>query len=41
MGKYDLSKEAEETTRELAGEISKIGALSEDKIAGLLPKRAD
>ena len=41
MGKYDLSKEAEEATRELADEISKIGALNEEKIAALLPKRAD
>jgi hypothetical protein len=38
---YDFGNEAEETTRELAGEISKIGALSEDKIAELLPERAD
>jgi hypothetical protein len=39
--KYDFSHEAELTTRELADEISKIGSLSEDKIAALLPKRAD
>lgn len=41
MGKYNLSKEAEETTKELADEISKLGALTEEKIAELLPKRAD
>jgi len=41
MGKYGLSKEAKETTEELGGEIRKIGALSDEKISELLPKRAD
>ena len=41
MGKYDFKKEADATTRELADEISKIGALKKEKIAELLPERAD
>ncbi len=41
MGRYDLSGEAEATDNELAGVIGKLGVLSDDKIAELLPERAD
>lgn len=41
MGKYDFTNEAEETTRELADEINRLGALDEEKLKKLLPERAD
>lgn len=41
MGKFNFTKEAEATTQELAHEISKIGALSEEKITELLPESAN
>ncbi len=41
MGKYDLSNEAEETDLELGSAIEKLGALTDSKIAELLPNRVD
>ena len=41
MGKYDLSKEANETDLELGPAVEKLGALTESKIVELLPNRAD
>ena len=41
MSRYKLDKEAKIATEELADEISKLGALTEEEIAELLPKRAD
>ncbi len=41
MGKYDLSKEAAETDEELSNIISKLGVLSDDRMAELLPNRTD
>ena len=43
MGKnpFDFSAEADETNAELAGEMSKLGALSDAQVEELLPDRAD
>ncbi len=38
---FNFGNEARETSAELAGEMSKLGALSDARIAELLPKRAD
>jgi hypothetical protein len=38
---YDFSDEAAATNAELAGEMSKLGALSDARIKELLPNRAD
>ena len=41
MGRYNLDDEAKETDIELAGEIESLKPLSDDKLAELLPDRAD
>ncbi len=41
MGRYDLSGEADATDNELAGAISKLGALSDEQISDLLPEKTD
>jgi len=41
MGKYDFTKEADATTRELADEFKKLGALDDEKLKELLPERTD
>ena len=41
MAPYDFSNEARETDEELAEELSKLTALSDQKISELLPKRVD
>jgi len=41
MGRYDLSEEATATDEELSDAMSNLGALSEERIAELLPDRAD
>jgi len=38
---FNFSDEADETNAELAGEMSKLGALSDARIEELLPNRAD
>lgn len=38
---FDFSKEAEETDRELAGDIQKLRGLTDEQIKALLPNRAD
>ncbi|MBW3530691.1 hypothetical protein [Shewanella sp. NKUCC06_TVS] len=41
MGRYDLSEEAKATDKELSSPADKLVLLSDEKIAELLPKRAD
>jgi hypothetical protein len=41
MSRYNLDEEAAATDRQLAGLINKLGALTDEKILELLPKRAD
>ncbi|MBO2593044.1 hypothetical protein ACLKZ7_03090 [Shewanella algae] len=41
MGRYDLSEEAKATDKELSSAADKLVLLSDEKIAELLPKRAD
>lgn len=41
MGRYDLSEEANATDKELSSAADKLVLLSDEKIAELLPKRAD
>ncbi|MCS6124003.1 hypothetical protein [Shewanella baltica] len=41
MGRYDLSEEAKATDKELSSLADKLVLLSDEKIAELLPKRAD
>jgi len=38
---YDFSNEAADTDKALEGDINRLGALSTDEIAKLLPKPAD
>ena len=41
MVPYDFSKEAQETDKELADDLNKLSGLSDNRIAELLPNRAD
>jgi transcriptional regulator of aromatic amino acid metabolism len=41
MARYDFSKEAQDTDKELSDEIKELSGLSDEKIAELLPNRAD
>ncbi|MGL5667539.1 MAG: hypothetical protein ACRDD9_15565 [Shewanella sp.] len=41
MGRYDLSEEAKATDKELSSLADRLVLLSDEKIAELLPKRAD
>ena len=41
MASYDFSDEASATDRELADDLAKLGGLSEEQIAKLLPARVD
>jgi hypothetical protein len=41
MARYDFSKEAQDTDKELSDEIKELSGLSDEKIAELLPNRTD